>query len=283
MKILETSRDAIQGLSKFIPTEKKVELNQKLLEVGFDILDIGSFVSANAIPQMRDTNEVINRLDFSATQSKLFVLVANEKGCKEAASVNEIDFIGFPFSLSNTFLEKNIKSNIKHAGETVYKLQETCVNTNKELLLYVTMAFGNPYGDPSNLELILEWVSKFNNAGIKTISLSDIIGVSTPKQIEQIYAQLNFEFPDIDFGIHLHISGNNWYEKIKAAYDNGCKIFDGVISGHGGCPMTGYELVQNLPTSYLLQFTEANNISVSIDRSKFKTAQETAIQILSNY
>jgi hydroxymethylglutaryl-CoA lyase len=279
MKILETPRDAMQGLKNFIPTKDKVKLIQGLLEVGFDIIDVGSFVSQKAIPQLQDTQKVIDQLDLSSTRSKLFVLVANIKGGEQASKMKQIKYIGFPFSFSETFLKRNISSNLEQAESTVYHMQEISVKSNKKLMVYLTMAFGNPYGDPCNLDLILEWTKKFHLAGITTISLSDIIGIATPEQISFAYSSLTKEFPTIEFGIHLHIKNDDWYDKINAAYDNGCEIFDGVINGMGGCPMTGFEMVRNLPTSYLLQFALSNNIYLPIKKDKFEVAQSFARKI----
>ncbi|MEZ5196195.1 MAG: hypothetical protein R2764_07300 [Bacteroidales bacterium] len=280
MKILETPRDAMQGLDHFIPTNDKVKLIQGLLDVGFDIIDAGSLVSSKAIPQLQDTCKVIEQLDISSTRSELFVLVANIKGGEQASKMEQLKYIGFPFSFSETFLKRNINSNLNQAESTVYHLQEISVMSGKKLMVYLTMAFGNPYGDPCNLDLILEWTEKFHLAGIKTVSLSDIIGIATPEQISSTYYNLTKAFPTIEFGMHLHIKKDDWYDKIKAAYANGCKIFDGVINGMGGCPMTGFEMVKNLPTSNLLQYAQLNKISLPIDIKKFEVAQQLAVEIL---
>ena len=280
MNILETPRDAMQGLTRFIPTDKKVKLINALLQVGFDIIDVGSFVSQKAIPQLKDTEEVINRIDLSNTKSKLFVLVANTKGGKQASLFEQVSYIGFPFSTSEKFLDKNIGSDFIRAEKTIDELQDLCLKTNKKLIVYLAMAFGNPYGDPSGKEIILNWVEKLNNKGINIISLSDIIGVATPKLIEDTYASLTKEFPDIAFGVHLHIKKDDWYDKIDAAFKSGCKIFDGVVSGIGGCPMTGYELVRNLPTGNILDYAQKNNVPLSIDKSSFITARQIALETM---
>lgn len=280
MKIIETPRDAMQGLSRFIPTDKKVKLINALLQVGFDIIDVGSFVSQKAIPQLKDTGEVLNRIDISNTKSKLFVLVANTKGGKQASEFDKISYIGFPFSTSEKFLWKNIGSDFIKAEKTIDELQDLCLKTNKNLIVYLAMAFGNPYSDPSGMEIILNWIEKLHSKGINIISLSDIIGVATPELIEETYASLTKEFSDVEFGIHLHIKKDDWYDKIDAAYKNGCKIFDGVISGIGGCPMTGYELVGNLPTGNLLDYAQKNNVPISINQNMFNTARQLAFEIL---
>ncbi|MBL7103749.1 MAG: hydroxymethylglutaryl-CoA lyase [Bacteroidales bacterium] len=279
LKILETPRDAIQGLKNIIPSSKKVELINTLLQVGFDIIDIGSFVSSKAIPQLSDTEDVIKRIDISGTQSKLFVLTANTKGGEKAAQFEQISYIGFPFSISPVFLKRNINSDFNKALKTIDEIQNTCLKSKKKLIVYLTMAFGNPYGDPSGKEIILHWTEILSRKGIETISLSDIIGVATPEMIKDIYASLSKEFSGIEFGIHLHIKKDDWYDKIDAAYKNGCKIFDGVINGIGGCPMTGYELLGNLPTGNILEYAQKNNISLTIDKKKFTEAQVLAFQI----
>ena len=282
MKILETPRDAMQGLTRFIPTDKKVELINALLQVGFDILDVGSFVSPKVIPQFKDIEVILDKIDISNSESKLFVLVPNVKGGEKAAKHNSISYIGYPFSTSETFLKKNINSDFDSAIDIMNRLQDLCLNSNKTLMLYLAMAFGNPYGDPSDVEIILEWVDKLNQMGVNVISLSDIIGIATPEQISKIYQMLSSEYPNIEFGIHLHIKDNDWYDKIDAAYKNGCKIFDGVISGIGGCPMTGYEMLGNLPTGNILDYAQKNNIPVSINENKFNRAKKLANEILSD-
>lgn len=279
LKILETPRDAIQGLKNIIPLSKKVELINALLQVGFDIIDIGSFVSSKAIPQLGDTEDVIKKIDISATKSKLFVLTANKKGGEKAAQFEQISYIGFPFSISPVFLKRNINSDFNKALKTIDELQNICLKSKKKLIVYLSMAFGNPYGDPSGKEIILHWTEILSSKGIETISLSDIIGVATPEMINDTYASLSKEFSGIEFGLHLHIKKDDWYDKIDAAYKNGCKLFDGVINGIGGCPMTGYELLGNMPTGNILDYAQTNNISLAINKKKFIEAQLLAFQI----
>jgi len=282
MKILETPRDAIQGLMEFIPTHEKVELNNALLQVGFDILDVGSFVSGKAIPQMADTADVIEQIDVSTSGTKLFVLVANLNGAKRAAETERIDYLGFPFSTSETFLMKNINSGFEKGWRLVNEMQALCVTSNKNLMVYLAMAYGNPYGDPVSVEIVHEFVDKLSSIGIKTISLSDIIGVASPEMIGQVYALLTEKYPQIKFGIHLHIKKNDWFEKIEKAYQNGCEIFDGVINGFGGCPMTGYEMLGNLPTGNIIEFAKSKGIELAIDDAKFQEAKMLANSILSS-
>ncbi len=282
IKILETPRDAIQGLDSLIPLTKKVELMNSLLKVGFDILDVGSFVSPKAIPQMADTEEVIRQLDLSQTNTKLFVLTVSAKGGEKAASFENISYIGFPFSTSSTFLRKNINSDFDKSMKTITDLQEICIRSNKTLIVYLSMAFGNPYGDPSGIEIIINWVEKLQELGVRIISLSDITGVATPKMITEIYSSLSSKFPEIEFGLHLHTNRDDWYDKLDAAYKNGCRIFDGVINGLGGCPMSGYELLGNLPTGNIIEYAEKNNVFLKINKTEFLKSQQLANRILVN-
>ena len=279
IKILETPRDAIQGLDSLIPLQKKVELMNSLLKVGFDILDVGSFVSPKAIPQMADTAEVVRQLDLSETNTKLFVLTVSAKGGEKAASFDNISFIGFPFSTSATFLRKNINSDFEKSMKTIADLQEICIRTNKTLIVYLSMAFGNPYGDASGTEIVLQWTNKLHQMGVSIISLSDITGVATTNSIQDIYSSLSKEFPKIEFGLHLHTNSDDWYDKIDAAYINGCRIFDGVINGLGGCPMSGYELLGNLPTGNIIEYAEKNKIRLGINNAEFLKSRQIAIEV----
>ncbi len=280
IKILETPRDAIQGLDSLIPLPKKVELMNSLLKVGFDILDVGSFVSPKAIPQMADTEEVIRQLDLSQTNTKLFVLTVSASGGEKVARFENISFIGFPFSTSATFLKKNINSDFDKSMRTIADLQQICIRSNKTLIVYLSMAFGNPYGDPSGIEIIIKWVEKLQELGVSIISLSDITGVATPKMITEIYSSLSSKFPEIEFGLHLHTNRDDWYDKLDAAYKNGCRIFDGVINGLGGCPMSGYELLGNLPTGNIIEYAEKNNVFLKINKTEFLKSQQLANHIL---
>ena len=277
MKILETPRDAIQGLHTFIPTAKKIETLNAILQVGYDIVDVGSFVSDKAIPQFRDMREVIEKIDISNSKSGIFILVANRKGGEIASSFEQVDIIGFPFSTSPTFLKRNINSDFEKSEKIIDRLQNIAVKTNKKLFIYLSMAFGNPYGDPETPELVYKWTENLISKGINTISLSDITGVATSEQITEMYSTLTSDFPTTEFGIHLHVKGDDWYDKIDAAYKNGCVIFDGVINGLGGCPMTGYELLGNLPTGNLIEYAQKNNIPVKIDMEQFKKAKDLSV------
>jgi hydroxymethylglutaryl-CoA lyase len=272
MKILETPRDAMQGLVDFIPTDKKTELINAILRVGFDIVDIGSFVPSKVIPQFSDLKQIIKKLDYAGSKSEIFTLVVNKKGAREAIHFEEINYLGYPFSTSAIFLKKNINSDFSKAIDTIDHIQNLCFNSGKKFLLYESMAFSNPYGDPSGIDEIYKWTKQFSEMGIQTISLSDIIGEASPLQIAETYKILTHDFPGIDFGIHLHIKNDAWYDKIDAAWQNGCQIFDGVLNGKGGCPMTGYEMLGNLPTMNLLEYAKKNSIHTQIDEGYFNKA-----------
>lgn len=280
-KILETPRDAMQGLERFIPTKDKITLINSILKVGFDIVDIGSFVSPKTIPQMADTAEVINNIDLSTTKSKIFALVASTRGGQDAAKYEAIDFIGFPFSTSYTFLKRNINSDFRKAEATIDELQNICIKSGKKLLLYFSMAFGNPYNDSDDTGLLLDWTEKFKKKGIDYLSLSDITSVATPGAISNTYKILTDNYPEINFGLHLHIkAGENGYRKIESAYKNGCSVFEGVINGLGGCPMTGYEMIGNLTTGTIVDFANKNNIETGVNPENFEAAKYKAMELL---
>jgi len=278
--ILETPRDAMQGLHRIIPTSEKLELINALVKVGFDIVDVGSFVSSKVIPQMSDTAEVLEKIDLRKNHSKLFVLAVNTKGAATASTYSQVSYIGFPFSPSPTFLKKNINSDFDKAWRTICHIQDICIRTGKTFFVYLSMAFGNPYGDPDGPELVPEWVEKLNKIGIKIISLSDITGVATPEKIEKAYSALVHHYSGIEFGIHLHVRNNDWLQKIDTAYRNGCRIFDGVINGLGGCPMTGYELLGNLPTGNIIDWAQKRNIPIQTKIDQYQKALKVANQIL---
>lgn len=255
MKIIECPRDAIQGLHHFIPTDKKIAyINQLLASNLFDTIDFGSFVSPKAIPQMADTKAVIEGLNLSDTQTKLLAIIANERGALEASTYQQIDYLGYPFSVSETFQLRNTNATIAESLERVKSIQEICTNTGKQLVLYVSMGFGNPYGDTWNAEIVLEWVEKLKQLGINIFSLSDTVGIATPENIRYLFENLILEHKDLEFGAHLHTTSDTWQEKIKSAYAAGCRRFDGAILGYGGCPMAADELVGNMPTENLLSF-----------------------------
>ncbi len=279
IKIIESPRDAMQGLVRFIPTKDKVRYINSLLKVGFDTIDFGSFVSPKAIPQLKDTAEVLKQLDLTSTNSKLLAIVGNKRGGKAAAEFDEISYIGYPFSISPTFLKRNINTTIADSRQTVDDLLNICAQKNKTLVVYISMAFGNPYGDEWNCEIVANWVEMLYNMGVRIIPLSDTVGISTRKSINCLYSALVPEFTEIEFGFHLHTTVRHWYKKINAAFLNGCKRFDTVINGLGGCPMAENRLVGNLRTSNLLEYFEINYISVKIDEKAFEEAFEIALDV----
>ena len=277
IKIIESPRDAMQGLAQFIPTESKVKYINALLKVGFDTIDFGSFVSPKAIPQLRDTAKVVEQLDLTNTQTKLLAIVGNKRGGETAANFDQIKYIGYPFSISPTFLKRNINSNIEKSAQTVEELLEICDKNNKGLVIYMSMAFGNPYGDEWNPDVVASWVDKLYHMGVKIIPLSDTVGISTKKNIALLFSTLIPEFPNIEFGFHLHTTIRHWYRKVNAAFINGCKRFDTVINGLGGCPMAENRLVGNLKTSNLLEYFEINYVPIEINEEAFEEAFALAL------
>ena len=261
MKLVECPRDAMQGIKSFIPTDLKIDYINSLLEVGFDTIDVGSFVSAKAIPQMADTSSVIPKLRISDSISKLLVIVANKRGAQQAASYDEITYLGFPFSISETFQKKNINSDIKNSLKRLEEVQSICINGNKKLVTYFSMAFGNPYGDEWSPHIVAHWSEKLlNEFGITILSLSDTIGTSTKESISWLFDKLITEFPDVEFGAHLHTTPDSWEEKIQSAVESKCLRFDSAIGGLGGCPMAKDDLTGNMPTENIVQFFNKNGI-----------------------
>ncbi|WP_299206187.1 hydroxymethylglutaryl-CoA lyase [Brumimicrobium sp.] len=279
LKIIECPRDAMQGIKEFIPTTTKISYINELLKVGFDTIDFGSFVSPKAIPQMKDTAEVLKHLNLSNTRSKLLAIVANERGAQDAAQFEEINYLGYPFSVSETFQQRNTNTSIEGSLGRLESIQEIAVKSNKKLVVYLSMGFGNPYGDPWNAETVLKWASRLNNEmGIEILSLSDTIGVSTAGSITSILNGITPELPNAEIGVHLHTTPDTYHKKVKAAYDAGCRRFDGAIRGFGGCPMAKDDLVGNMPTEKMVAYFTENNIRTNIDNG----ALERAVQ-QSNY
>lgn len=276
MKIIECPRDAMQGIHDFIPTEKKAAYINSLLKAGFDTIDFGSFVSPKAIPQMRDTAEVLKRLDLSSTRSKLLAIIANVRGAQDAVAFGEITYLGFPFSISETFQQRNTNSSIQESLKRVEEIQNLCVQNKKQLVVYISMAFGNPYGDEWNSDIVIKWTKELSSRGIGIIALADTIGVSNPGNISSLFSAIIPEFPGIEIGAHLHTTPDSWEEKVSAAYDNGCRRFDSAIKGYGGCPMAKDELVGNMPTEKLLYWLQANGIESGIDEAAFRHSLELA-------
>ena len=282
MKFIECPRDAMQGIGTFIPTQKKISYINKLLQVGFDTIDVGSFVSKNAIPQMVDTEEVIKGINVINSNSKLLTIVANERGAEKAAQFDEITYLGFPFSISETFQKKNINSTIKESLLRLESIQNICVKSNKQLVTYFSMAFGNPYGDEWSVYFVAHWaVRLLNEFGVKILSLSDTIGSSEPNVISWLFKKLISEFPDVEFGAHLHTHPQNWKDKVIAAIEAGCKRFDGALLGFGGCPMARDELVGNMPTEHILQYLIEKKMIRNISQTALEEAQNEALTIFS--
>lgn len=275
MKIIECPRDAMQGIKDFIPTAQKVAYLNSLLKVGFDTLDFGSFVSPKAIPQMRDTANVLSQLDDSNT--RLLAIVANKRGADEACSFDRIDYLGYPFSVSENFQKRNTNKSIDQSLSLVEQLQNTCVKHHKSLVVYMSMAFGNPYGEHWHEDIVAKWGEKLSDLGVKTIALSDTIGVSNPNNIKPLFSLLIKEYPQIEWGAHLHTHLESWREKVEAAYNSGCRRFDGAIKGYGGCPMAKDDLVGNMPTEKLLSFTQEKKIETAINTLAFESAYNKAI------
>lgn len=272
IKIIECPRDAMQGLHEFIPTEAKIAYINALLRVGFDTIDFGSFVSPKAIPQLKDTAKVLSKLELGDTKTKLLAIIANLRGAKEAILHPEITYLGFPFSISETFQKRNTNKSIQEAFETLKQIQDLCVAEKKELVVYITMAFGNPYGDERSVESIVQSVEQLKAIGVKIISMSDTVGVGNPESIGEVFGKIVPAFPDIEFGLHLHTTPDTYYNKIDAAYTNGCRRFDSVMLGLGGCPMSARELVGNLSTESLLTYFESKKIEVSLDPTLYQKA-----------
>jgi hydroxymethylglutaryl-CoA lyase len=282
IKIIECPRDAMQGIKDFIPTVNKVQYIQSLLRVGFDTIDVGSFVSPKAIPQMADTSQVLSLLDLSKTNSKLLAIVANERGAMEASKHQEIDYLGFPFSISENFQMRNTHKTIAQSVLTLESILNIAVQSNKEVVVYISMGFGNPYGDPWNVDIVGDWTSRLSNMGVKILSLSDTVGSSTPESIDYLFSNLIPLYPKIEFGAHLHTTRSTWYEKVDSAYKAGCMRFDGAIQGFGGCPMAKDELTGNMPTEKLLSyFTSKQNNNLSA--LSFESAYNEATKIFSKY
>ena len=280
MKFIECPRDAMQGIGTFIPTYKKISYINKLLQVGFDTIDVGSFVSKNAIPQMVDTEEVIKGINVTNSNSKLLTIVANERGAEKAAQFDEITYLGFPFSISETFQKKNINSTIKESLLRLESIQNICVKSNKQLVTYFSMAFGNPYGDEWSVYIVAHWAERLlNEFGVKILSLSDTIGSSEPNVISWLFKKLISEFPDVEFGAHLHTHPQNWKDKVIAALEAGCKRFDGALLGFGGCPMARDELVGNMPSEHILQYLIEKKMIRNISQTALEEAQNEALTI----
>ncbi|MBL7844620.1 MAG: hydroxymethylglutaryl-CoA lyase [Cyclobacteriaceae bacterium] len=279
MKIIECPRDAMQGLTEFIPTEKKIRYINQLLEVGFDTIDFGSFVSPKAIPQLRDTVEVLEGLNWKASSSKLLAIVANTRGAEEACKHGAIAYLGFPLSISETFQQRNTNKSIGEALNTVSEIQELCQQSGKELVCYISMGFGNPYGDPYDAKTVEQFVGILVTLGIRIISLADTIGVSNPENITFLFSSLAKKFPEVELGAHLHSNPKSATEKVDAAFKAGCKRFDGAIKGYGGCPMAKDDLVGNLATETILACLDSFDAAPDLNQEAFQKSLLLADEI----
>lgn len=279
MKIIECPRDAMQGITTYIPTSTKAEYINKLLAVGYDTIDFGSFVSPKAIPQMRDTAEVLSLLDLSNTKSKLLAIIANERGAQDAVQFEQIDYLGYPFSISETFQLRNTNATIDESLCRVEDIQNICAKHNKQSVIYISMGFGNPYGDRWSVEICQQWVDKLADMGVKIMALSDTIGVATPDSISYLFKHLIPPYPDVEFGAHLHSQPHNWRPRIDAAYQSGCRRFDAAIKGYGGCPMAKDDLTGNMATENIVQYLDDNNIEHNLDHKAFDAAIEASNKV----
>jgi hydroxymethylglutaryl-CoA lyase len=279
IKLIECPRDAMQGWPHQVPTEKKIEYINTLLKVGFDTIDFGSFVSPKAIPQMADTREVISKLDLSGSNSKLLAIIANERGAQDAVMFDEITYLGFPFSVSETFQLRNTNSTITESLGRVEEIQNLCVKNKKELVVYISMGFGNPYGDVYNEAIVFEWVNKLVGMEIKIISLADTVGLATKEQVYDITKHLVDALPGTEIGVHLHSTPVNWKEKVDAALKAGCKRFDGALKGIGGCPMADDELVGNMDTELMIPYFAEKHLLDDLNIDALKKCSTLASEI----
>lgn len=283
IKIIECPRDAMQGIKPFIPTDRKVDYIQSLLRVGFDTIDFGSFVSPKAIPQMVDTAEVLAQLDLSQTNSKLLAIIANTQGAELASVHKEIQYLGFPFSISENFQMRNTHKTIAESLVTLQEILNIADKSNKEVVTYISMGFGNPYGDPWNVEIVGEWTEKLANMGVKILSLSDTVGSSTPEVIDYLFSNLIPKYPNVEFGAHLHTTPDKWHEKIDAAYKAGCRRYDGAIQGFGGCPMAKDDLTGNMPTEKMLSYFTQQKANTNTSPMSFESAYNVASRLFGEF
>jgi hydroxymethylglutaryl-CoA lyase len=279
IKLIECPRDAMQGWKKFIPTQKKIEYINSLLKVGFDTIDFGSFVSEKAIPQMADTKEVVRELELKGSTSKLLAIVANTRGANEASEFDQITYLGFPFSVSETFQQRNTNSSIQQSLKRVEEIQNLCVDRNKELVIYISMGFGNPYGDPYSEPIVFDWVSKMVDLGVRIISLADTVGLAADYQIHEMVSYLVEALPGIEIGVHLHSKPDNWENKLSNAVHAGCRRFDGALKGIGGCPMANDELVGNMNMEWMINYFQENYFPIDLNEDALVESLELASAI----
>ena len=283
IKIIECPRDAMQGIKQFIPTKRKVAYIQSLLRVGFDTIDFGSFVSPKAIPQMQDTAAVLERLDLSNTTSKLLAIIANTQGAISASEYSQIQYLGFPFSISENFQMRNTHKTIAQSIITLDEILEIAAKKNKIVVAYLSMGFGNPYGDPWNVEIVGEWTERLSNMGVQILSLSDTVGSSTPEVISYLFSNLIPKYPQIEFGAHLHTTPDKWFEKVDAAYKSGCRRFDGAILGFGGCPMATDSLTGNMPTEKLLSYFTTQKENTNMNPMSFESSYNESLKLFGDF
>lgn len=280
VKIIECSRDAMQGITEFIPSIVKVDYLKLLLSVGFDTIDFGSFVSPKAIPQMADTAEVLRSIELPDNRPELLAIVANERGASDACQFEQVDALGFPFSISETFQQRNTNASIAQAVERLKGIQEIGAKHEKELVVYISMGFGNPYGDDWNVDIVAHWARELvEKIGVRTLSLADTVGVGEPESIAYLFAGLIPEFRNVEFGAHLHTRPDNWREKLDAAHQNGCRRFDSAIKGYGGCPMAKDDLVGNMATENLINYFEEKGVVTGVDKELFLAAMQKAAEV----
>ena len=280
VKIIECPRDAMQGIkSNFISTDRKALYINSLLKVGFDTIDFGSFVSPKAIPQMRDTADVLAKLELSKTNSKLLAIIANYRGAEDAVQFEEIDYLGYPFSISENFQMRNTHKTIDESIVALDKILNLADKSKKEVVAYLSMGFGNPYGDAWNVDIVASWTEKLSSMGVQILSLSDTVGTSTPDVIDYLFSNLIPQYPKIEFGAHLHTTPNKWFEKVDAAFKAGCLRFDGAIKGYGGCPMAKDELTGNMPTEKLLSYFTAKKVDTNVKPMSFESAYNKALEV----
>lgn len=277
--LVECPRDAMQGWKHFIPTETKVEYLNMLLKVGFDILDCGSFVSPKAIPQMADTKEVIPQLNLDSVNTKLLTIIANTRGAEDAVTFDQVTYLGFPFSISETFQLRNTNKTIQESLVQVEEIQNLCVKNGKKMVVYISMGFGNPYGDDYSAEVAIKWVGELAKMGIGNIVMADTVGVARPDNISYLFGHLVPEFKDVTIGAHFHSTADTWEEKVQTAYDNGCRSFDSAMKGIGGCPMAKDELVGNIATENVVRWIDEHNINTKLDKEALDIAWRKATEI----
>ena len=283
VKIIECPRDAMQSIKTFIPTNTKLSYLQSVVDVGFDVVDIGSFVSPKAIPQLSDTSIIIDSIDLSNSNSELLVIVANKKGALNASKFKKIDFLGYPFSISENFQMRNTNKTIKESEAELAEIISIAEKVNKRVVVYLSMCFGNPYGDPWNLDIVNHWVYKLSKMGVNDISLSDTIGTSNPESIKSIFNSVLKNHSDIEFGAHLHSDPVSWYNKVDSAFQAGCRRFDGAIKGFGGCPMATNKLVGNMPTEKILSYLNSKKIHNNVNSLRFESCYNHSLEVFNKF